>query len=936
MSISSIDSTHVSGVLGSVKPLTILIADDHPINLKLLRAQLEAEGHSVLEATNGAEALALLDRREVDVIVSDILMPVMDGYRLCYEVRNRDRLRNLPFIVYTSSYVSPSDEKLSFDLGADKYLRKPAPAEEMVRAISEALSNPRRQPTVPIDTSDVLKEYSARLVTRLEEKNDELTKAVSQLGLQATALETAADAMLITDMRGVMLWINAAFTTTTGYTAAEAIGKTPRILKSGLLDDAFYHEFWETIRSCRTWRGEFANRRKDGSIYYVEHTVTPVCAADGSVTHFVGVMHDVTERKRAEEELRHAHAQLRELLEHSPAVLYALKVEGDAIIPRLASENVSRLLGFQVAETLSFEWWQGQLHPEDRERAEASVHETLIQGVSRTEYRMRHKDGTYRWVDDTRRLVRDASGKPYELVGVWSDVTERKHAQDELHESERRLREMLDNLELISVMLDRDARLTYCNDFFLRLTGWQRVEAIGSDWFERFVPPEQVSKLREVFAALLADRSEVRHYTNEILTRAGERRLIQWNNSLLYSASREVIGMASIAEDITDRIRMEKQFLRAQRLESLGTLAGGIAHDLNNLLLPILMGVTLLKRFDPNEASLKAIDNIERSVRRGSELVKQVLLFARGTETSRELVQLGDNVREVESIANSTFPKDITFEASVAKDLSPIMGDATQLTQVILNLCVNARDAMPRGGHISISAVNAEISDLDARLRGGGAGGSFIVLNVADTGEGMSKEIIDRIFDPFFTTKEVGKGSGLGLSTVQGIVGSHGGLLNVSSNPGEGSVFTVYLPAGSSNPPAVAVEIETAGAPHGNGELILVVDDEAAILSMTRQTLETFGYEVLTAEDGAQAIGIFSRRQSDIALVLTDIAMPVLDGIALIAALTRMDPNVRIIVTTGNPSAPTMTKIAKTGITRILTKPYTGDHLLRMLSDALV
>src|SRR4029077_4727628 len=238
--------------------------------------------------------------------------------------------------------------------------------------------------------------------------------------------------------------------------------------------------------------------------------------------------------------------------------------------------------------------------------------------------------------------------------------------------------------------------------------------------------------------------------------------------SLMYSASGEVMGTASIAADITDRVRLEKQLLRAQRMESLGTLAGGIAHDLNNILLPILMGVTLLKRFDPNEPSRKAIENIERSVRRGSEMVKQVLLFARGTETSREQVQLADVVREIEAIVTSTFPKDITFEVTIAKDLGTVTGDVTQLTQVLLNLCVNARDAMPGGGRLSISMTDADISEREARMHGGSKGGRYVVLQVTDTGEGMTKEILDRIFEPFFTTKGVGKGTGLGLSTAQG------------------------------------------------------------------------------------------------------------------------------------------------------------------------
>ena len=918
-----------------MKPLNILIADDQPINLKLLRAELEAEGHTVFEATNGQEGLALLDRQQIDVIISDILMPVMDGYRFCSEVRRSVQHHDLPFVVYTSTYLSPSDEKLSLDLGADRYLRKPASVEEITKTIAEVRAMPRREPTAVIDATDVLKEYNAGLVTKLEKKNVELSSAMNLLTLQSTALETTGDAILITDAHGVILWINAAFTSATGYEPDEAIGQTPRILKSGLQEDAFYARFWETIRSGQTFRGEFINRRKDGSIYFDEHTVTPVFAKDGTVTHFVGVMHDITERKRSEEQLRDANSQLRQFLDHSPAVLYALRVEGDRIVPRFASENITRLLGYEAAESLSHEWWLGQLHDDDRERAANSIAQTLTAGSSRNEYRLRHKDGHYLWVEEQQRLVCDDEGRPAEIIGVWTDITDRKRAEDELHETERRFREMLDNLELISIMLDHGGNVIYCNDYFLRLTGWSRDEVMGTSWFDRFIVPESVEEMRKAFLALTANGREVRHYANEIVTRSGERRLLQWNNSLLYSNSSEVIGVASIAEDITERTRLEKQLFRAQRLESLGTLAGGIAHDLNNLLLPILMGVTLLKRFGPNEASMRAIENIERSVKRGSDLVKQVLLFARGGQTSREPVLLGDIVREVQAIITSTFPKDITLETAVVREVYPVTGDTTQLTQVLLNLCVNSRDAMPQGGHIAISARNHVLSDTEAMLHGALAGSAYAVLEVADTGQGMSKEIVDLIFDPFFTTKEVGSGTGLGLSTVQGIVSNHGGFVTVTSAPGDGSTFTVYLPARRPQAEVAALPAESSVPPLGNGELILLVDDDTSVLSITQQTLEEFGYRVVSAEDGAQAIGIFSRQHDDIALVLTDMAMPVIDGFALMAALNRIGRDVRVIATTGNPSASAMTKIAKSGVVHILIKPYTAEHLLRTIATAL-
>ena len=348
-----------------MKPLKILIVDDQPINLRLLRAELEAEGHIVFEASNGEEGLAVLDREPIDIIISDILMPVMDGYRFCHEVRRSERYREIPFIVYTSTYLSPSDEKLSLDLGADKYLRKPASVPELLQTIDEARTSPRHQATAVLDSPDMLKEYNAGLVAKLEKKNVELLSAVGLLTLQSTALETAADAMVITDVDGVILWINPAFTKATGYTAAEAIGQTPRILKSGMHDETFYRRFWETILSGQTFRGEFINRRKDGTLYYDEHTVTPVRDTAGVITHFVGVMHDITERKRSEEQLRETNAQLSQFLDHSPAVLYALRIEGETVRPTVLSENITRFLGFEVRDALSYDWWLGRLHPDD-------------------------------------------------------------------------------------------------------------------------------------------------------------------------------------------------------------------------------------------------------------------------------------------------------------------------------------------------------------------------------------------------------------------------------------------------------------------------------------------------------------------------------------------------------------------------------------------
>ena len=513
-----------------------------------------------------------------------------------------------------------------------------------------------------------------------------------------------------------------------------------------------------------------------------------------------------TALEAAGNQMRDAHAQLSELLEHSSAVLYSLKISETIIGPRVASENLNRLLGFQVAETLTPEWWHGQLHPEDVERAEASVPITLSLGISRAEYRMRHKDGTYRWIDDNQRLVRNGSGAPEQLVGVWTDITERRN--------------------------------------------------------------------------------------------------------------------------------LEKQLLRTQRLDSLGTLAGGIAHDLNNLLLPIRIGVSLLRRLQTDENRLMTIDNIDRCARRGTDLVKRVLLFASGTDGAPTVVDLATIIAEVEAIAESTFPKSITFVKVMPEVLSSVVGDQTQLIQILLNLCVNARDAMAHGGQITISAANIEIDPHYAAMRGATTSTrDYVVIEVADDGTGIPDEIMERIFEPFFTTKELGKGTGLGLSTTQGVVRSHGGFIDASSEVGRGSTFRITLPAGT----GLADPIKTSDKPvlRGSGEVILVVDDEVSILDITKQTLEAFGYGVLTAHDGAEAIALYVRDKATIAAVLTDMMMPVMDGTALIAAVRHINSVVPIIASTGRIEPNQMGRVIEAGATTFLPKPYSGEVMLRVLSEVL-
>ena len=420
------------------------------------------------------------------------------------------------------------------------------------------------------------------------------------------------------------------------------------------------------------------------------------------------------------------------------------------------------------------------------------------------------------------------------------------------------------------------------------------------------------------------------------VNKAGVDLIIESRLTLLRDEHGDPKSILSVNTDVTERKKIEQQFLRAQRMESIGTLAGGIAHDLNNLLAPIVMGVDLLKHFDASPRSLPVLENMARSAKRGTDLVRQVLTFARGVEGTRIAMQVLPIIREVESIAASTFPKNITIEADIATDLWLVTADPSQNNQVLLNLCVNARDAMPDGGRLDLVAKNVEIDAQYATMDHAAIPGRYVVIQVTDSGCGMPQLVIDRIFEPFFTTKELGMGTGLGLSTVLGIVRSHGGCVNVCSEPGKGSVFKVYLPALAREEGAPAVNPEVVAFSRGNGELILLVDDEDSILEVTRQTLEMFGYKVITAEDGAQAIGLYAMQRGEVAVVITDMMMPVMDGPALISALRRITPEVKIIAASGLSSKVNAARAATTGVKHFLAKPYSAEAMLRMLKTVIV
>jgi signal transduction histidine kinase/CheY-like chemotaxis protein len=446
--------------------------------------------------------------------------------------------------------------------------------------------------------------------------------------------------------------------------------------------------------------------------------------------------------------------------------------------------------------------------------------------------------------------------------------------------------------------------------------------------------PEDLPQAEATLQSVIASKSQGSAEFRIILPN-GSIRHIEAAEGVILDDAGQVARVVGVNIDVTERKKLEQQFLRAQRMESIGTMAGGIAHDLNNILAPIIMSIDLLKGMSEDPEAKGILETIDSSAKRGADIVRQVLSFARGMEGERMEVQPTHLVKELETIIKDTFPKDILLQFSVAKDTWTILGDPTQIHQILLNLCLNARDAMPHGGRLTVSVENRVLDEHYVAMSPEAKAGRYVNISVTDSGMGMPANILDRIFEPFFTTKELTKGTGLGLSTVKAIVKSHEGIINVYSELGKGSTFKVYLPALESSFKASTEPSGLTCFPRGNGETILVIDDEAPIRTITAQTLNAHGYRVLTASDGAEAVAIYAKQEHEIAVVLTDMNMPVMDGRTTIHALMKINPAVKIIAASGLNANGGVAKINEATVKHFLTKPYSAEILLKTIRAIL-
>jgi PAS domain S-box-containing protein len=519
-----------------------------------------------------------------------------------------------------------------------------------------------------------------------------------------------------------------------------------------------------------------------------------------------------------------------------------------------------------------------------------------------------------------------------DLLGSVTDSIAQGIVRKQTEEKVAEQAALLDKAQDAILVIDLSNRCIYWNKSAERLYGWSAKDVYGKcaenlifrdpSYFER-------SK-KEVL-----ERGEWKGESCHV-TKGDESLIVESHWTLIADAAGKPKSILMVNTDQTERKRIEAQFLRTQRMESIGTLAGGIAHDLNNVLAPILMSVEMLKEKFKDTQSQRMLSVLESSARRGADMVKQVLTFARGVEGERVLLQARHLMKEVAKILGETLPKTIQLRTTLPENLWPLMGDATQLHQVLINLTVNARDAMPDGGTITLSAENFVVdAAAQEKISNEAKPGFYVVIRVSDTGTGMPPEVLEKIFEPFFTTKEMGKGTGLGLATVLGIVKSHGGFVQVQTEVNKGTTFHIYLPAMESGQNQ-RFDTEQRQLPAGKGELILAVDDEASVLTMTKETLETFGYRVITARDGTEAIAEFTAHQHEIRSVVTDMIMPFMDGPSTIRVLRKIDPHVKIIAASGLLDNEKVKDATGMDQIAFLMKPYSAEKLLKTLQKVLV
>jgi len=628
--------------------------------------------------------------------------------------------------------------------------------------------------------------------------------------------------------------------------------------------------------------------------------------------------------------LKQAEAKYRAIFENAREGIVQTTPDGQIIT---ANPAMARILGYESADELlraapnmrSF-YVDATNRPEMQHRLQE--HGAVVD----YEMQIRRRNGNLIWVSVDIQVVRDEHGMEH-YEGTVRDVTKLKHAEAALRESEERYRLLFESNPLPMLLFDPETlRFLAVNESMVQHYGYSREEFLAMTIKDIYLKEDIPALLKCVddAAAKPLKSSEWRHRKKD-----GTIIQVEAISSPLVFGGRN--ARLVLMSDITEKKLLEEKYLHAQRLESIGMLAAGLAHDLNNVLAPIMLGVPMLRANASNPRDLRILNTLEQNAARGAGLVKQILGFAHSTTGDFRPTQVKHLLQDIINIIEETFPKIITLQDEITSDLWLVQGNPIRIHQVLLNLCVNARDAMPEGGTLRIAAANRRLDRQQAGALPGARHGAWLVIEVSDTGTGIPPDVLARIWDPFFTTKGAEKGTGLGLSTVRGIVASHRGFVTVDTQPDHGTTFRVFLPATDEESADLTIAPAIA-APIGKNELILVVDDNDAIRETVTAILTKHNYRVLSAGDGVEAVGHLTAHQAEIALLITDVDVPYLGGAALARIATQLCPDLQLLVISGlsnDEAGDTPLEEAKKLTHACLLKPFAPEALLETVHQLL-
>jgi two-component system, cell cycle sensor histidine kinase and response regulator CckA len=959
-------------------PRRVLVVDDDPVNRKLTSLRLRSAGFEVEVASSGMDAIDRAHGARPDVILSDVLMPGMDGFLLCRELQRNPELATIPVVLLSSAYDQEADRALALEMGAHALVVRSPELDHAVQALNSALAA-GRPPQRDASSNAVYERHKLRLQIQLERQLARNQSLIRRSAIQAAALsvvrglsESLANPSAVPEVLGDVLvhCLDAAGLSTGAlYLVGDDDGRLGLRAHTGLTQDSrqdaegcfgqalLFERALQTRRAVGYTAGvsdpadadarALSDRMGRRSFLVVplrvlEHRIGCLLLAsdehdlaEGTWVGFAAAL--ATQFGQAAalgQSLRRlsvSEERLRALMEHANDAVVILTLDGRILQVNRAAE---RLLG-RGRESMAGRLYSDLLVPEEHEEALQSWQELAARGSVRAEARhLVRGDGTRVPVDLSAAVVAVAGEEPA-VMTILRDISERVRAEEALRASEARFRKFAEIIPEVFWILDpRGPRIEYVSAAYDEIWGRPRT-ALYEDvraWLEAVVPEDRAAAGAHFARWLQGEETE---HEFRIRRPDGSVRTL-WNRAFVSRGSPggSVENIVGLAVDVTERKHLEQQMRQSQRMEAVGRLAGGVAHDFNNLLGVIIgYGESTLRVLPPEHTARPKIDQILRAGGRAAGLTRQLLTFSRKQVVAPRILALDTIVGDIEKMLRTVIGEDIELRSVCAPDLGRIRADPGEVEQILMNLAVNARDAMPKGGRLTIETANVDVDELYERTHSGPRPGRYAMMAVTDTGVGIPLEIQTQIFEPFFTTKEVGKGTGLGLATVYGIVQQGGGHIAVYSKPGLGACFKVYFPRVDSAAEA-AEPLALAPIP-GGSETILVVEDEHDLKLMTQELLQERGYRVLTAGNGIDALEVSRAHAGKIDLLITDVIMPGMGGRDLAVRLEGERPDLRVLYVSGYTDDAIVHHGVLSADLAFMQKPFTSEGLARKVRELL-